>query len=128
MGPPFVVIATPSGDNPPGFEQVLEPADAKALLTQLAVETLHVGILRGLARLDVNQIDLAIQRPGKEVAALQLRAIVTTYGPWQTALGDDLVKHPGYAHAREACIHFHGKALAGVRIDDVQHADRAATS
>ncbi len=49
MGPPFVVIAAPSGDDPPGFEQVLEPADAKALLAQLAVETLHIGILRGLA-------------------------------------------------------------------------------
>ncbi len=53
MWPPFVVIATPSGDYPPGFEQVLEPADAKAL-AQLAVETLHVGVLRGLAWLDVN--------------------------------------------------------------------------
>ena len=54
MGPPFVVIATPCGDDSPGFEQVLEPADAQALLAQLAVETLHVGVLRGLARLDVN--------------------------------------------------------------------------
>ena len=47
----------------------------QALLAQLAIETLHVGVLRGLARLDVNQIDLAIQCPGKEVATGQLRAI-----------------------------------------------------
>ena len=75
MGPAFVVIAPPIGDDSSGLEQVLEPADAQALLAQLAVETLHVGVLRGLARLDVNQIDLAIQCPGKEVATGQLRAV-----------------------------------------------------
>ena len=83
MRPPFVVVATPGGDDPSGFEQILEPADAKALLTQLTVETLHVGILRGLARLDVNQVNLLIQRPGKEVATGQLRAIA----PRERAVG-----------------------------------------
>jgi len=77
MGPPLVVIATPGGDDPPGFEQVLKPTDAQALLAQLAVETLQVGVLRGLARLDVNQIDLALQGPGQEVPTGQLRAVVT---------------------------------------------------
>jgi hypothetical protein len=72
MGSPFVVIVTPSGDDSPGLEQVLEPADAKTFFAQLAVEALHIGILRGLARLDVHQIDLAIQRPGKEVTTGQL--------------------------------------------------------
>jgi hypothetical protein len=54
MWPPFVVIATPGGDDPSGVEQVLEPTDAKALLALLAVETLQVGVVRRLARLDVN--------------------------------------------------------------------------
>ena len=58
--PPLVVVVAPAGDDPSCFEQVLEPADAKTFLTQLAVETLHVGVLRGLARLDVDQVDLAI--------------------------------------------------------------------
>lgn len=77
MWPPFVVIATPVVDDPPCFKQVLEPADAQALLAQLAVETLHVGVLRGLARLDVHKVDLAVQGPGKEVPTGQLRAVVT---------------------------------------------------
>lgn len=58
MWPPFVVIATPSGDDSPGLEQVLEPADAQTLLAHLAVETLHVSVLRGFAKLNVHQVDL----------------------------------------------------------------------
>ena len=73
--PPFVVVVSPVGDDPSCFKQVLEPADAQAFLAQLAVETLHVGILCGLARLDMHQIDLAIQRPGEEVATGQLRPV-----------------------------------------------------
>ena len=61
MWPPFVVIATPGGDDPPCLEEVLEPADAQAFLAQFAVEALHVGVLRGLARLDVHQVNLPIQ-------------------------------------------------------------------
>ena len=89
----FVVIMPPVGDDASSLEEVLEPTDTQAFLTQLAVETLHVAILRRLAGLDMDQIDLAVQSPGKEVATGQLRAVVTTYGPRQTALGDDLVEH-----------------------------------
>lgn len=64
--PVLVVLSAPVGDDPPGLEQVLEPADAQAFLAHLAVEALHVCILRGLTKLDVNQIDLAIQSPGRE--------------------------------------------------------------
>ena len=73
MWPPLVVVVAPVGDDPPCFEQVLEPADAQAFLAQLAVETLHVCVLRGFSRLDVHQINLAIQSPGQEMAAGQLR-------------------------------------------------------
>ena len=66
--PVFVVIPVPRSDDASCFEQVLEPVDTQTLLAQSAVEALHVCILRGLAGLDVNQIDLVIQRPGKEVA------------------------------------------------------------
>ena len=73
--PALVVIAMPIGDDSSGLEQVLEPVNSQTFLAQLPVKTLHDTILRGLARLDVNQIDLAIQCPGKEVATGQLRAI-----------------------------------------------------
>ena len=73
--PALVVIAPPIGDDSSGLEQVLEPVNSQTFLAQLPVKTLHDTILRGLSGLDVNQIDLAIQCPGKEVATGQLRAI-----------------------------------------------------
>ena len=75
MRPALVVIAMPIGDDSSGLEQVLEPVNSQTFLAQLPVKTLHDTILRGLSGLDVNQIDLAIQCPGKEVATGQLRAI-----------------------------------------------------
>lgn len=128
MWPPFVVIAAPVGDDSPGLEEVLEPADTQAFLAQLAVEPLHVCVPCGLARLDGNEIDLAIERPGKEMATRRLGAVVTTYGLRPTAVGEDLVEHPRNAQAGEACVHLHGKALACKRVDHVEHADRAARS
>jgi hypothetical protein len=54
MWPPFVLILLPVGNDSSGFNQVLEPADTKAFFAQLAVETLRLGVLRGLAWLDVD--------------------------------------------------------------------------
>ena len=75
MWPPFVVIVSPVGDDSFCFEQILEPADTKSFLAQLAAETLYKSILRGLARLDVHQTDLAIQCPGEKMPTGQLRTV-----------------------------------------------------
>lgn len=75
MWPGLVVIPAPVGDDLPSFEQILEPADTQAFFAQLAVKALHICVLRGLAGLDVDQIDLPLQCPGEEMAAGQLGAI-----------------------------------------------------
>lgn len=76
MQPPFVVIPAPVSDSTPCFEQLLELADAKALIAEFAVETLHAGVLRGLAGLDVSEIDLAIRR----VRPTQVDLLDSNYG------------------------------------------------
>lgn len=76
MRPCVVVVLPPAGKNAPRLKQVLKPADTQALFAQLAVEALNVGVLRGLAGLDVDQIDLALYCPGQEVPAGQLRPVV----------------------------------------------------
>jgi hypothetical protein len=123
VGPVFVVIPAPGSDDASCFEEVLEPVDAQALLAQLAVEALHKGVLRGLTGLDVNQLDLAIQGPGKEVTTSQLRAIVTANRLWQCACRDDLVKYVCNTQTGEAGVHLHNQALSRVSIDHVEHAD-----
>ena len=76
--PTLVVVSPPVGDDAPSFEQVLEPADAQAFLAQLTVKALHVAVLRRLAGLRVNQVDLAFQVPGQAVTARQLWPVVAT--------------------------------------------------
>ena len=61
--PAFVVVASPVSDDPSGFKQILEPAHTQTFLAQFPVEALHVTVLRRLARLRVNQVDLPLQIP-----------------------------------------------------------------
>lgn len=128
MRPLLVVIASPVGDDSPGFEQVMEPADAQAFITQFSIEALDIAILRWLARLGVDQVDLAFKVPGQEVTARQLWPIVAANRLWKAAFSDDAIKHTRYTLARKARVHFHGQALACIGIDHVQHANRAAKS
>ena len=55
-----VIFRLPSRYLPPCVEQVPEPARVQALVAQLSVEALHASVLRRLARLDVQQIDLVV--------------------------------------------------------------------
>lgn len=45
------------GNFPPCVEQIPEPAHVQTLIPQPAVEVLHVRVLRGRTRLDVNGVD-----------------------------------------------------------------------
>ena len=94
------------------------------ILAQLTVETLHVGVLRRLARLDVHQVDLALQSSSKKNAHWSAPGVVTANRARQTALDDDMVKHPRNAQAREARVYLHGQALALKRVDHVEDTDR----
>ncbi len=60
----LVVLPLPVSYLPACVERVREPADRQALFAQSAVEALHMRILGWLARLNVAQIDLPLQRPG----------------------------------------------------------------
>lgn len=60
MWPLFVVFRLPMSNFPACIEQVREPTDPQALLPQPAVEALHMCVLRGLARLDMAQLDLPL--------------------------------------------------------------------
>ena len=64
----FVVFAAPVSKNAPSLEQVLEPADAQALLAQLTIEALHISVLCWLAGLRVNEVD---PYPSGQVHAFQ---------------------------------------------------------
>jgi len=62
----------PVGDDSPCVEEILEPADVQAFLAQSVMKTLNVAVLRWLAGLRVDEVDLALQIPDKKVPARQL--------------------------------------------------------
>ena len=74
MWPLLVVFHLPVSDFPACIEQVREPTAPQALVSQPAVEALHMRVLRRLARLDMAQFDLPLHAPGQEVPAGQFRA------------------------------------------------------
>src|SRR5579863_6244559 len=72
-----VIFRFPCRDFPPRVEQVPEPACVQTFVAELAVKTFHAAVLRRLARLDVNDVDLPLNGPGKKVPRSHLRAVVT---------------------------------------------------
>lgn len=62
VGPGGVIGSLPIGNLAPSIEEVLEPADVRALLAQSAAEAFDEGSLGGLARSDMQHIDLVVVR------------------------------------------------------------------
>ena len=128
MGPDFVVLLSPVCDLHASIEKVLEPTGAQALLAQPSVETLYVAVLHRPPGLDMAQLDLPLQRPGKEVTTGELRAVVATNRLRPAAPRDDLIKHTGDSPAGEAGIDLQSQALPRERIDHAQNPDGASGS
>lgn len=58
VGTFFVVLLSPTSNFSPRIEQVDEPVRAQTLFSQTCMEALHMRVLRGLARLNMPQVDL----------------------------------------------------------------------
>jgi hypothetical protein len=126
--PLVVIVQTPTCDFPPGVEQVIEPTCPQALFAQATVKAFYHRVLRGLAGLDVDQLDLAFDTPGQEVQARQLRAIVAANRLGLDAMADDLLQHSCHPLTGEAGVHFQRQALPRISIHYAQHADRTSPS
>ena len=105
----------------PGVKQILKPAYPQTLFAQPTMEALDVRILSGLARLDMDQLDLPLNPPCQEMTAGQLRPVVVANRSWFSSRFDDLVRHACHAPAGEACIHFQRETLSCISIDHAQH-------
>jgi len=79
----------PDGDLPSGVKQVLKPTDPQTLFAQPPVKAFDIGVLRGLARLDMNQLDLLLNAPGQKMTTGQFRAVVAANRARLSALLDN---------------------------------------
>ncbi len=85
----LVVLDLPPRDLSLRIEQVLKPAHVQTLIPQSSVETFDPRILRRLARLNVQQLDLSFHTPRQKMPTGQLRPVVATDRERLPALGYD---------------------------------------
>ena len=88
----MVIVLPPAFDLPAGVEQIPEPARIQALLAQPAVEAFDVRILHRLARPDVNELQLPLQRPGQKRSRRKLGTVIAAQPQWRTTLADDAIR------------------------------------
>jgi hypothetical protein len=94
----------------------------QALIAKPAMEALYVRVLRRLAWLNVNRIDLPFEAPRQEVSGADLRAIITSYGHRRAATIDDLGQSSRHATTGQESIHFQRQAFARVAVDHAEDA------
>ena len=120
----FVVLRPPRRDLSLRIEQVLKPAHRQTLISQPSMKAFHARVLRRLARLNVQQLDLSFHAPGQKMPTRQLRPVVAADRFRLAALGHDRIQHSRDSPAGKAGIHFQSQTLPRVRIHHTQHPDR----
>ncbi len=126
VGPHFVVILAPQGDDLPGLGQGLEPVLVEAFVPEPAVEAFDIGVLGGLSRLDQDVLDASCLQPGHEGPAGEFRAVVGPDGLRVTSEACCALQHPGDIGPGHRQIHRDVDALAGEVIGDGQAFDSPA--
>ena len=76
MRPVVIVIHSPSIHNVPRFSQAQEQLAVEALISQFAVEALHVAVFPRAARLDEQCLDLLTRQPLFDGLRGKLRPVV----------------------------------------------------
>jgi len=124
--PILVVVAAPLGDQHSGVCEVVEVMVVQALVAELAVEALDVGVLRRLAGCDQLQIDPPTIGPSVHRSACELRSLVGADRPGRSPELGDLIEHVRNVAARDPVIDRDIQALSGEVIHDRQALDAPA--
>jgi len=101
---------------------------SEPLLTNRPVVALDVGILLGLAGLDVEDADTALLRLGLQLATDIFRPIVDAYAHWLSAPFDDLVKRANNPGSRKGEVDFDAETFTVEVIKDIQRPEGAAVA
>ena len=121
------VVVVPSGlDHDLGFGARAEPLQAQALVAELAIEALVVGVLPWLARVDQRRGDAALGDPLEDRAADELRPVVRTQEQRRAVHADESGQNLDDAPGADRTGHVDGQALAGELVDHLQALDLLA--
>ena len=72
----LIVVLSPAFDFISGMVDVTPPVLIQALVADLAVEALNVGVLVGIAQLDKLMVDFSLVSPGIERRSRELWPVV----------------------------------------------------
>ena len=95
--PFFVVVRPPGSDFPPWIKQARKATRVQTFIPQLPMETLDIGVLQQLARLDVHDFNLSLQVPRQQMTAGELRSAVSKSSAriaCSTPGCDHFIQHP----------------------------------
>src|SRR5262245_55871258 len=123
----LVVVPSPGGDQCSGMGKVAEVMVVQALVAELPVEALDVGILRRFACGDQLQIDALAVGPAIQRPARKLRPLVGANRLRQSAELSNMVQHARYVPAGDPEVHRNVQTLSGEVIDHRQTLDATAT-
>jgi hypothetical protein len=121
----LAVVAAPTSDFLAGLVQRLEPLLVQALVAELAVEALHVGVLGRFARVVDQVLDTSGTGPGHEGPARELRPLICPDDSRAAAkLSDPLLQYLGDVLGADALVDRAVHALAAEVVDTVRHVIR----
>src|ERR1700761_4941913 len=106
-----VVFVSPAGDLAARIPEVPEPTRIETFVAEAPVKALDVPVLCGLAGLNVNRADAALNAPRQVMPTADLWPIIGTNEFRCAALVDDALQYPGHALARHAGIRFQRQAF-----------------
>ena len=114
----LVVVTTPARDLLACLGQSLEPLFVQALVTELAVEALDVGVLCRAGRVVEQVAHSAAVCPDHERSAGELRPLIGTHGIGEAAELTRLLEQARDVLAADAVINGDVDALAAEVVDD----------
>ena len=123
VGSNGIVVLPPRLDDGPRLRQRREPVLIEALIPQPPVETLDIGMLDRLPRIDESQLHVMGVGPGVQGPAGEVRAVVHGDDLWKAPGEGTLVQHRDDSRSRQGRVHLCRQALPRTVVHDVQFAE-----
>ena len=120
MGAHFVVVASPGFDDFSSLGEISKPMFVEAFVSELTIETLHIGILDGFPGFDETLLHPGALRPFEHGSAGQLRAVVMNEFFWITVDGGQFIEIASEALAGDGGIDDLTWAFSGTRVNNIK--------
>lgn len=123
MGAEVVIVLQPALGCLPDLVQRVEQVRVEHMLSEGAVEALNEGVLRRLARLDVDELDALHPAPLLRQRGNKLRPVVHPDAPWLLPPFNQVIQHPHHPVALQGEVNLDVKRLPVKVVHHVEGAE-----